>query len=194
MTHPLIRAIGSALLVFAFQSGCAPGASQPSPTVNLTESLVGAEAEWLEGWEQPGPLFKPTGDASFEQFRGSQLSLRLVLPEDAMLRGSGRLFQSHDRRASHFPILGEVSVSLFLDAGEVLPILELPFNVPGDAVGFAINHDLADLAGEGAWLVLRLDAGEPELTRRAIHRRLRLTWSDLRVEGTGARREADSNR
>lgn len=189
-TRSRTRALGLALLALPALLACGSRA-EPIVPLMLTQSLASAEAEWLEGWEQPRPPFKQTGDASFDQYRGSQLSLPVTLPRDAMLRGRARIFGSHDRRAPLFPILGEVKVFLLRESGEVVPILELPFTVPGDSVGFAINRDLSELAGEQVSLVLRLDAGESEPTRRAIQRRLRLAWSDLRVEGRGTGRPAE---
>jgi hypothetical protein len=208
VTLPRLRAIGSMLLALSVVPGCGPGEREPIAPIMLAESLDAADAEWIEGWEQQrSPFEKTTSGAGettrgarkrarrakrtehgFEQYRGTQLSLRIVLPADAMLRGQAQLLQSHDRRASHFPILGEVNVSLQRDTGERLAIIDFPFSIPGDAVGFALNHDLSELAGEEVSLVFRLDAGESEPTRRSIQRRLRLAWSDLRVEGTRPRR------
>ena len=161
--------------------GC--GADEPpGPPVVRAVSLDGARTAWLDGWALPRAIALQKGASRIDQARGSELRVDLTLPAQPSIRGSARLRSGHAPELRGVPIRGRVSIDV--ESGDaVRRVLDHPFEMPAEFATFAWNERLDALAGRPVTLVLRMDPGPPSEGAPASHRKLRVDWLDLRVEG-----------
>lgn len=176
-----LGALAAALLVFA---ACADQADdRPRQTVVRFPQSRPARTAWLPGWEAPGRAFRKVAPDRFEQSRGSEIRFSFVAPEGALLKGHARLREGHHERKFERPVRGRAIVTLVDGDGADHTLIEIGYEAPGDTLSFTLSHDLGAFAGQLVTLVLRLEAGRADPDLAQIHQRLRMIWTDLRVEG-----------